>query len=70
MQASNETLPHDVRLRSPNLVIHCPASYPHDPTQIQLGKQVDALVPFSKALILITKLLGGDLTPSVPWLLT
>ena len=32
--------------------------------------QVDALVSFGKALILITRYLGEDLNPSVVWLLT
>ena len=36
----------------------------------QVRNQVDALVPFGKALILITKSLGEDLKPSAVWLLT
>ena len=32
--------------------------------------QVNALVPFGKALIIITKFIGEDLKPSVPWLFT
>ena len=35
----------------------------------RVRNQVDALVPFGKALILITRSLGEDLKPSVVWLL-
>ena len=36
----------------------------------RVRNQVDALVPFGKALVLITRSLGEDLKPSVFWLLT
>lgn len=36
----------------------------------RVRNQDDAQVPFSKALILVTKSLREELKPSVPWLLT
>ena len=36
----------------------------------QVRNQGDALVPFGKVLILITRSLGEDLKPSTVWLLT
>ena len=36
----------------------------------RVRNQYDALVPFRKALILITRSLGEDLKPSAVWLLT
>ena len=36
----------------------------------QVRNQVDALAPFGKALILISKSPGKDLKQSAPWLLT
>ena len=36
----------------------------------RVRNQVEVLVPFGKALILITRSLGEDLNPSAVWLLT
>ena len=36
----------------------------------RVRNQVDALVPFSMALFIITRSLGEDLNPSAVWLLT
>ena len=36
----------------------------------RVRNHVDALVPFGKALILITRSLGEDLMPSAVWFLT